>query len=861
MLYKVLPPLAVAVLLAGSCSQEADPSVSIAPKPAEQKNIIIQLEENQADLLAESPEEAADIFGSSLDALGIVSLERVYPDAGKWEARHRKAGLHRWYRLAYDPEVRTATKAAADFSSLPGVVYAEPERQIKSTSFFNDQYAVRQWALKNDGTKPNSVAGCDINVEPVWDNYTAGKPNVIVAVMDLGVDITHPDLAPNCIPVGPEGSQSFVTGYESTVNNMPGDHGTHVAGVIAAVNNNEIGICGIAGGYDGQGVKILSLAVLKENPHDPDHPIGGKANEALVWAADHGAVISQNSWGYVYSSEEEALKGSAGYIKSAIDYFNTYAGCDEDGNQLPDSPMKGGVIFFSAGNDAWSMGWPAADERVIAVGSTGINFNRAYYSNYGDWVDICAPGGDSKQNALIFSTVMNGGYANMQGTSMACPHVSGVAALLVSHFGGPGFTNEMLKERLLGGAAKNKVAASQKIGPMLDALGAFTYGSVLPPELPAELNAEALSNHVTLSWKATPDPEDVKAYGYLALLSKNAADLGTVDPANLPESVKAVDVKTGTVKIGETISTVVSGLDFESDYYATLLAYDYQGNYSAPMALKPVHTDANAAPVVSTDYTGSFVLEPFDKITVEYEISDPDGHKFTVDIEPGSDAFKWTKTGDKYEVTITGSLAPAGKYTAHIKVTDSFDAQTDYVINYEIKENHSPYAIASIDDIIFTKTGSRIILDMSKYFGDEDGEQLFYSASTSVNGIVSASQSGNTLVVTSTGYGLTDVTVTAADACKERVTTTFRALVREASSAPVDIYPNPVVDKLNIRPEAENQLEVSIFNKIGAKVWSGSGAASPFAPLRIDLSGLPGGIYYVKVQGTGVNDTYTIAKK
>ena len=85
-------------------------------------------------------------------------------------------------------------------------------------------------------------------------------------------------------------------------------------------------------------------------------------------------------------------------------------------------------------------------------------------------------------------------------------------------------------------------------------------------------------------------------------------------------------------------------------------------------------------------------------------------------------------------------------------------------------------------------------------------------------------------------------------------------LVRDASR-PVDLYPNPVVDKLNIRPGEMNQLEVTVTNRVGATVWSGSAAAGPFTPLSVDLSAQPGGIYYVHVKGTDVDDNYTIAKK
>ena len=826
-------------------------------------SVIVRFDEDFAESLADAPAtKASAVFDGRLEGLGVLSVERLYPDAGKWEPRHRKAGLHRWYRVTFDPAARTSTKAAADFSSVPGVVFAEPERRAKSTAYFNDPYAPQQWALFNDGTRtPNSVAGCDINVEPVWDLYTAGSPDVVVAVIDEGIQFDHPDLAPNCIPGGPEGSKCFLYDREGYVI-YPGDHGTHVAGTIAAVNNNEIGVCGIAGGYDGQGSKVMSCQILMENPRDPDNPYQGNSYNAMVWAADHGAVISQNSWGYVYESEDDAKKGGVGAIGAAIDYFIKNAGCDENGNQRADSPMKGGIVIFAAGNESWSMAWPAAYEPVIAVGATSAKFTRAYYSNYGSWVDICAPGGDAKLNSLIRSTVSGSSYANYQGTSMACPHVSGVAALLVSYYGGPGFTNEMLKERLIGGAAGGKLPSSTPIGPLLDALGSFTYGGTTPPDLPSEIGAEVSSNSIALSWKVTPDSDDIKAYGYMVVASKTKSEIENIDITKIPESVITTVVEVGRTPIGETISATLSELEFETDYYVSLLAYDYAGNYSAPAEVKTVQTAKNDPPAVSTDYTGDFVIEPFEKLTVDYTVADPNGHQFTVEIDPGSDALTWKLADGVYQITIAGNGAPHGSYTAHILATDSYGEATDYPIAYEIKENHAPVAVADMDNLQFAKTGARSVIDMSKYVSDEDGEQLSFSASLSDKTVANISQDGNNLVVTSRGFGLSDVTVTATDACKAKCTLSFKILVRDSdNSGPVDLYPNPVVDVLNVRPAAEGQLQITVYNKSGATILEILDEASPFTPVAVDLSGKPGGLYYVKVQGAGIDGTYTIAKR
>ena len=116
------------------------------------------------------------------------------------------------------------------------------------------------------------------------------------------------------------------------------------------------------------------------------------------------------------------------------------------------------------------------------------------------------------------------------------------------------------------------------------------------------------------------------------------------------------------------------------------------------------------------------------------------------------------------------------------------------------------------------------------------------------------------MVLTAAGYGMTEVSISATDACNKSCTLTFLVLVRDPSR-PVDLYPNPVVDKLNIRPGQDDQLEVTVTNKVGATVWSGTAAAGPFNSLSVDLSAQPGGVYYVHVKGASVDDNYTIAKK
>ena len=432
---------------------------------------LLYLSEDAADGFEDTPRTKA------FDAIGIQSIERVFPDAGPYEARHRAAGLHRWYRVSYDPAV-SQTKAGEDLGTLPGVESVDfPPRKARM-SLFNDPLFGQQWHYSNTVQRSNFKAGCDINVEPVWEQFTTGSRDVIVAVVDGGVDGSHEDLAGVVLSVE-EGSRNFVHGYEPE-KLLADDHGSHVGGTIAAINNNGIGVCGIAGGHDGKGgVRLMTCHIFGKK--DSDY---GDDAAALVWAADHGAVIANCSWGNVYYSENSARQGAERFLrgssttKSAIDYFTDYAGLDENGNQI--GPMKGGLIFFASGNDGYRYGVPAIYDRVVAVAAHGPDGRIARFANYGEWVDLVAPGGSDSnytKQEWVLSSVPKNKYDFYPGTSMASPHAAGVAALLVSYFGGPGFTNEMLRRAMLEGANKDFLNLQGRVvgGGMLDAYGAFQY--------------------------------------------------------------------------------------------------------------------------------------------------------------------------------------------------------------------------------------------------------------------------------------------------------------------------------------------------------------------------------------------------
>ncbi len=488
------------------------PEIEI-PMGAADGELLIKFVPEMSDILDQTLTRAGGVSTRSgipstdevLNILGAYHFERVFPVDPRTEQRTREAGMHLWYTVRFDKntdlkEAASQLRKLGEISKIqsnptiqraydpkkkPLYLSANDLQHVTRTAeglTFNDPGLKHQWHYQNKGSydfvkegRAEAIAGSDVNAVAAWDKCK-GDPSIIVAVLDEGVMWSHPDLEANMWTneaetigstedkdgngyKGDRYGYNFVknTGVISWTSTEDTGHGTHVAGTIAAVNNNGKGVSGIAGGNGepNSGVKIMTCQLF-------DGAYGATLAaeaKAIKYAADNGAVILQCSWGYNSPDANEAL----GYVpgpknekdwenqypleKEALDYFIHNAGS-------PNGVIEGGVAIFASGNEyAPSSSFPAGYSKCISVSAIAADYTPSSYTNYGPEITLCAPGGDGdyygtpgteedhldwegKTQGLILSTGIKNGqpaYAYMEGTSMACPHVSGVAALGLSY--------------------------------------------------------------------------------------------------------------------------------------------------------------------------------------------------------------------------------------------------------------------------------------------------------------------------------------------------------------------------------------------------------------------------------------------
>lgn len=450
---------------------------------------------------------------SPFDGMDISSLTPALPVQPKNTEIARKYGLDRWYRVTFDESI-PVKKAAEKFAAIPEITALQynsfiepvkpekvipfepgPETKAESDLPFDDPYLGKQWNLINKGGS-GAIAGADVGVKDAW-RLTGGDPSIIVAVFDCAVNNIHADLSKavwinEAEKDGTSGQDDDGNGYIDDVygfnfvscnlnkNPVKGNrldwskgygHGTHVGGIIGAVNGNGKGVSSIAGGTgSNDGVRLMSCQIFEGSNATSD----AQSAAAFIYAADNGACIAQCSYGnfniirtddeYINGNEDKKIAG-ASLENAALLYFMDPANSNHES-------LEGNLAVFAAGNHSNPYScYPGALPYVLSVTAFCRDFMPGSYTNYGPGCKIAAPGGEiigtSDFSGMILSTgvsnaatqspaVDNNGksdynYVWMQGTSMACPHVSGVAALGIAYAKklGKKFTREEFTSLLL----------------------------------------------------------------------------------------------------------------------------------------------------------------------------------------------------------------------------------------------------------------------------------------------------------------------------------------------------------------------------------------------------------------------------
>jgi subtilisin family serine protease len=486
--------------------------------------------------------------------IGKGQKDRVRGEVGARVRRRFKGNAEHWIL----PPGWTTEKAIERLRRHPHVEYVEPNYIVHAFRAPGDPYYPELWGMRNDG-QTGGTPGADIDAEPAW-GITTGSRSVMVGVIDSGIDYDHPDLAAN-IYINPgeidgNGIDDDGNGFVDDVHgwdfrnddNDPIDdagHGTHVAGIIGAVGDNALGVAGV-----NWTVSLLPIKFLDSYGYGST----ADAIAAVDYATLMGADITNNSW------------GGGGFSQTLLDAIHR-------------AQDAGSLFVASAGNsynDAdLDPEYPAAHDapNIVSVAATDQDDQLVGFSNYGAVsVDLGAPG------FSILSTLPGASYGYKNGTSMAAPHVAGVAALMRAV--SPGIDVTALKQRLLDAVDPIPALAGKTVtGGRLNALATIATPEAIPPGAVTDL--EALSSDsfsLTLGWTATGDDGDLGS----------AADhdiryaLSPIDEAGFGAAAR-VPGSPAPRPAGEAMQFEVGGLDAATTYYFALRALDEWGN-AGPMS-------------------------------------------------------------------------------------------------------------------------------------------------------------------------------------------------------------------------------------------------------------------------------------
>jgi len=866
---KYIYALALALFLFPSCQDEL--LVDNKTKQVEVKEKVdeipyipgqayVKMVKGGDDFVDKAVQSSIKMF-NTLTKSSSIRVERVFDLGGKYGPALKREGLDRWYKVYFEPELKVED-VVKELSKERKIEIAHGGLKVIQTKYtytpcpeaqtrwgnqgypdvnhgynkfqHTDPLLKKQWHYQNDGMQPGFSYGSDINLFKAWDK-TTGDKRVVVAIIDSGIDVEHPDLA-GSMWTDEEGHHGKNFLHDTYIIST-GFHGTHVGGTIGARNNNDLGVAGIAGG-DGtseSGVRLMSCQIFGPDEKDgsAQSATPDQIAKAFVWAAENGAVVANCSWGYPWIEEEQVnaenykqiYAKSSKIIQESMEFFVKYAGNDKDGNQEPNSLMSGGVIFFASGNDGARdiEIIPASSPSVIAVGAFDTEYRVTSYTNTGNWVNILAPGGDvnNNMNKGILSTVplsfkdikigITWGenflypgdtyYAYANGTSMATPHVTGIAALMVSFLGKQGFTNKELKKRLLN-AVKNKnyeainndANLKGKIGVgYVDAEYALMDPEKKAPEKVKDLEAYNVEYYdASLKWKVPVD-EDANskvAFGFKIYLSKEK---------NSKLDKPYVIVRTFEKQQGELLSYDFKKLESDVEYYVTIKAFDRYDNES-DMITTSFTTKLNHAPKFKNplDIISILNTEPFYRYTYVVEDKDKDQtwDYSTSELPKG---VRLERDGNNLTLVIVTGDVPTGSHLVEIYLHDNLGGESVEPVKFAVVEHNSPEVVNKMSDLIISKSDKPVKLNVSEVFiSSTKIKDCTYSVSSNDKSIVKVEIDGETLKVIPQEVGSATVILTINDGIK-KVSTTFQVQVtKDNESEIVALYPIPAYSYVKV---------------------------------------------------------------
>jgi subtilisin family serine protease len=728
--------------------------------------------------------------------------------------RHKAWGFHLWFTIELNENVSIAD-AVETYQALPFVEVAEPFYHATTHGIDkgrwtpNDPRLGEQWHYKNTG-QVGGTPGCDVSLFDAWE-IEKGNSQVIVAVMDCGIQATHPDLQANMW------SGIGYNFFQNTATINPGDHGCHTGGTIAAVSNNAVGVAGVAGGTGiGDGVRLMTCQIF-----NPAGNSGGGFQASYVYAADNGACISQNSWGWngtnVY--EQATLDG--------IDYFIANGGGDV---------MSDGIVIFSAGN-SYSDGnyYYGCYPPVLSVAGTTNTDTKAWYSNFSAWVDISAPGGETNSvNARGVLSCYVGGYGFMQGTSMACPHVSGAAALLVSYAIRNNFilSSQMIKDLLKDNVDNHYAVNPSYIGRLgtgrLNIYKAMIALVEIVPTVaePIDLTATSTSDsEINLNWLKNEDDHHV------ILLTNSVNEFGVLQKGHIYEIGDLLPDGEEVLFFGDAESFNHIGLDQITTYYYKLFSYNEDYYYSKGVECEAT-TWCSKVEIPLFEGFEDGIPDCWEQENMSGEslwiVGKGNGGGFPNNSYEGENNIYFKMNGETTEGDITRLILPTIKMNGLNSVKLSF-ALYNQGRNELVDELSVYYKTSFFSDWILCKTYSE---NQNKWLLDslilpvvETMEEIYICFQAKING----------------GRGI----------CLDNILVEQHndvGVIENELSNKVNIYPNPTTGELKITTsDIRNPIsDITIFD-VSGRIQKAENRISNIEVI-LDISHLNSGLYFIKVK-------------